>query len=345
MTKKFKLHLKILSPVHIASGEELSPFNYTIKQEVDNEKPLYKMYQINTFIFINLLSEDKRKELLNILQSKDDANILQKSCSFIFKEFNYEQYKQAIINTLIVNPSVYKNYVNMIKTNDFENGIRTVIKDGKLKPYIPGSSIKGLLRKAFFFKYNIDKTIDINEDPFSLLSVDDMYPNQSRGLGIGYIRDFNYNEFKIKDKEVNYYIEYMKPKLTFTYNISIKNNMSKLKYKDEFMKEFSSIENIISLLNNQYKSMLNSDKEKFVSEKGNIFISNVENIKKTYGDNVAIINIGRYAGENFKAIIGKKEKDGKKSYSRRLFTLNNNKDIYDSSEVMPVGWIAVYEEK
>lgn len=136
--KIYNIKLKILTPIHIGDGSELLPYEYVIK---DNK--FYKI-RLDDFI-INLSPENKKQvlhqiengkmvELRKLLKALFDPKIHKWDYSTdVSKEVAnlYELKIDSEINKLVIFP--------FIKSMD--------------KIYIPGSSIKGAIRTAVFYKF------------------------------------------------------------------------------------------------------------------------------------------------------------------------------------------------
>ncbi|HHT23206.1 MAG TPA: type III-A CRISPR-associated RAMP protein Csm5 [Bacteroidales bacterium] len=131
----YKLNLKVLSPLAINDGNELSPLSDYF---VDNKKVHY----IDPEKFLNLLAND------NHLSGKykdialcDYSKIKDNSLDFIKSIIEDEQQLKNITKEYAVNYNGAKskliNLKTIIKIND--------------SPYIPGSSLKGAIKNALFF--------------------------------------------------------------------------------------------------------------------------------------------------------------------------------------------------
>ena len=148
-----KLRLTTISPIHIGNGDVFNPVEYTI---VDNN-----LYIFDTFQFIKKLPEKDKQKLINV---SHDALQLQR----FFKE--HRKIAIEVSHTIIPTvPSIAKEFkekLGKIVQNEGGRGrnvlnrleINSHIRTAR-KLYIPGSSIKGALKTAFF-QYYLNKKED-----------------------------------------------------------------------------------------------------------------------------------------------------------------------------------------
>lgn len=353
MSKILKFKLQTISPVQISSGEELDPFSYVIKADNTGNK---RLYYINLYAFIVLLSEDDRETLTQLLSETSANNAIYNAINFICNTFNEKQHEKAVYTSYIVSNNLYDEYNKKLKEkNIFNFKINTNIKDGNFVPYIPGSSIKGMIKRAFIFNHNdFEKNLkEINvfkpalekEDPFKMLKIPDIYA-ENIGLKIGYVRDFALNTLNTENRMINVSAEFIKPGAVFDVAMVVNTNfnMANIFKPDVFKSEFKNEDSVLSFLNEYFSRLLQSEVNLFSENGNNIsneFIQLYNSMKKVYGDKVAFINIGKYGGK-----LVKVNKDiGKPVYARRYYTDKVEKlSSYTCSQVMPIGWAALYYE-
>lgn len=353
MSKILKFKLQTISPVHISSGEELDPFTYIIKADKTGNK---RLYYINLYNFITLLNEDNRETLTQLLSETSADNAINNTIKFIYKTFNEEEHNKAVYTSYIVSDKLYDEYNQKIKENKIANfKINTNIKDGNFIPYLPGSSIKGMVKRAFIFKQDfngysnefqkIEKKKQIEIDPFKMLKISDSYSNNAE-LNIGYVRDFALNTLRIESYRINVTAEFIKPGAVFDIDMVVNTNfnMANIFRADIFKSEFKNEDNVLSFLNNYFIRLLQNEIKLFSEDgknKSNEFIQLHDSIKKEYDDKVAFINIGKYGGK----LVKVNNKDEKNIYARRYYTDKVEKlSSYTCSQVMPIGWAALYYE-
>ncbi len=169
-----KLQLKILTPLHIGTGTEIEQLDYVVVNS-----NYYRLSQnfVNRFIDEHNLIDHYTKwinttaeEICNIKRkpknkrTKDQNQELSKLRSnlnllTICEEANK---KNELIKALAAAPDIIK----IPCTGQPPSGkVREQITDGTLKPYIPGSSIKGAIRTAILFNWlnNINPAEKIDE--------------------------------------------------------------------------------------------------------------------------------------------------------------------------------------
>lgn len=353
MSKILKFKLQTISPVHISSGEELDPFTYIIKADKTGNK---RLYYINLYNFIALLNEDNRETLTQMLTETKVNKAMCNAIAFINQIFNEEQHIKAVLKSYPVNNSLYDEYLLRLQNFSITGfKINTSIKDGNFIPYLPGSSIKGMVKRAFIFKQDfngysnefqkIEKKKQIEIDPFKMLKISDSYSNNAE-LNIGYVRDFALNTLSIESDRINVTAEFIKPGTVFDIEMVVNTNfnMANIFRADIFKSEFKNEDNVLSFLNNYFIRLLQNEIKLFSEDgknKSNEFIQLHDSIKKEYGDKVAFINIGKYGGK----LVKVNNKDEKNIYARRYYTDKVEKlSSYTCSQVMPIGWVALYYE-
>lgn len=128
MTENYKLKLKVLTPVHIGSGETIGKNEYVIDQNRVYIFDMYKLFKGLTKLnalekYENAVMSMKQFKLYDFFKTNNIKRETYKS----WAEYSYEIPEDADIKTM---------------------NITACIKDAYHKPYIPGSSLKGALRTA-----------------------------------------------------------------------------------------------------------------------------------------------------------------------------------------------------
>lgn len=355
MNKILNFKMQTISPVHISSGQEIEPYSYIVKADNNGDK---RLYYINLHKFITFISEDERQELTQILSETNADNSLNNAVEFIYNIFNKEKHSEVVLFEYKVTNKFYDEYKNRLNNKNIANIILyTCIKDGNFKPYIPGSSIKGAVKRAFEFKHDTSGYIHellkmkvgerAEKDPFKMLKIADLYSNNMT-LNIGYVKDFDINHPVIKDFRIHIMAEFINDAVDFDLCFNINNNFKQETiYKSIlFYKDFIDEKSVISFLNEYYKRPLERD-IKYFSDNGknssNQFIQNYNKLKDMYGENITFINIGKYGGK----LIKVNKENEKNIYAKRYYTTIPEKNIkeYKLSQVLPIGWVAVYTDK
>lgn len=135
--------LKTLTPIHIHSGEVLRPMEYIAKDE-----------EVLIFDETDVIRSIKESELLN--------SELLNSYAFSSKRSEYYKNLDYYINKGIIDKSILNKYkVKAINKSANLNGKEIYRTMRNMQgTYIPGSSIKGVIRTAILYDYVLKKGID-----------------------------------------------------------------------------------------------------------------------------------------------------------------------------------------
>jgi CRISPR-associated protein Csm5 len=179
--KTFRLKFEVLSPLHIGSGTQLDPLNYLIKDG--------KLHVVSFERLIRTLPPDRRDELEAII----DGDNLPALREFVIEQMNPEA---DCVYSVQVSSSVEALYREKIQDIQNQLLINPFLRTGiDLRPYVPGSSIKGAIRTAVVselarerklpkprnfsdeiqFEYKLLKCRDAKEDPFRGLLTRDTF--------------------------------------------------------------------------------------------------------------------------------------------------------------------------
>jgi len=156
--KSIPATIEFLSPVHVGSGEAISPFEYFIKDGY--------LQKVNMSLFMRSLNSDKQKELMSSLDRLPNDNELIKIRNFLGDNSN----ENTIDFKIKVTPTIQKEYSSRIE--NLENRLEVILFPNhgiKRQPFIPGSSIKGAFRTAIVNLYaqrKIVKEGEIFKDKF-----------------------------------------------------------------------------------------------------------------------------------------------------------------------------------
>lgn len=128
--------MKPLTPVHIGSGNELMPDSYIIKQG--------SIYFLNQPAFIAYLLEIDRTGLYAVLNTNDLLQI-----NGYFREKFQPVNKQHWISSYEVDPDYEESYLKKLSDPRNQQLVQEYIRNPwQGLPYLPGSSLKGVLRTA-----------------------------------------------------------------------------------------------------------------------------------------------------------------------------------------------------
>lgn len=163
--KAYECTLTPLTPIHIGSGNELTPYNYVIKNDT--------FYRISLEKIIPKLSLDERNELVRILESNNFIKIR----SFIQKVYKPEygyHYSCSVDEDVIIK---YESKITGAQRANEENKLSVEEFIGSYSgKYIPGSSLKGAIRSAYIGAnmtskqyYTVERNERVRTKPFRAL--------------------------------------------------------------------------------------------------------------------------------------------------------------------------------
>lgn len=163
--KVYNCILTPLTPIHIGSGNELTPYNYVIKDNI--------FYRISFEKVIPKLSLNERNELVRILETNNFIKIR----SFIQRVYKPEYgyyYSCSVDEDVIIK---YESKITGAQKSNEENKLSVEEFIGNyLGKYIPGSSLKGAIRNAYIGSnmtsrqhYTIERDERIKTKPFKAI--------------------------------------------------------------------------------------------------------------------------------------------------------------------------------
>ena len=139
-SKIYKCKLKTLSPIHIGSGKDYGPSEYVKAKAKQKGKPVNIIKRVDFAKFYTTLDETDQEKFLSDLSNSD---------------FRLEQYDPKISKE-------FTRYNSIDRTKTEPTDIVEHIKTSD-KLYIPGSSIKGAIKTAIFYKlFEINDTNDVH---------------------------------------------------------------------------------------------------------------------------------------------------------------------------------------
>ncbi len=190
MIDRITIALTVRTPLHCGSGEEINPADYTVRKKTlwHYDKPrLMRRLASNDKVYQNLLKLTGHGDLITIFQYRRflDQHVASEELirpipmSDAFSDFFSSRFAN------FQDSGDGRQYINNLNIMALTRGAF----DGL--PYIPGSSLKGVLRTALLNRYldeqktsyrkgdrKLEKdllgTTNVQEDPFRFLSVDDL---------------------------------------------------------------------------------------------------------------------------------------------------------------------------
>ncbi len=130
----YKVSYRIITPIHIGTGEDISPFEYVIKDGI--------FYRIESEELISGLSEEQLKRFYAYIESNNLVG-LRNVVIENFDEKTHAKYKVRVTSSI---EEKYNRNIKDIKNQLLISPFTRSKPD--FKPYIPGSSIKGAIRTA-----------------------------------------------------------------------------------------------------------------------------------------------------------------------------------------------------
>lgn len=187
--KRYNLTYRLLTPVHIGTGETINPLSYVI-----DSKNVFHRFRLENLI--SSLSEEKRKEFIAVAKEVN----LPKQRNFIRTIFNQPNYEPSADSYRYpVDADIAKWYADRIAKNTSELEITPTIRSGgDGEPYLPASSVKGAIRTAI-----LDKLLKDNSSAKSKL--DSLKPDPKTNQKNDKRREIEGVLLNCWDKEKNYF--------------------------------------------------------------------------------------------------------------------------------------------
>lgn len=179
--KPFQIRLKILSPIHIGSGDRLQNSDFI----ADNDS-------------IYIL--DQRK-LLDWISHQPNVVTLAEALKQALQQSNFNNFLKQYYHGELRDISAYQI---PFKSTNRPREILTFIKTADILPYIPGTSIKGALRSAWFRgRLTVDQKAIENAEEIVLHSGDKSKPKASDKIQSGLFSISSAPPNKIPNYDIN----------------------------------------------------------------------------------------------------------------------------------------------
>lgn len=294
----YKIKAEILTPVHIGDGTELEPLEYVIKD---------KFYKVNMEEWLSTLSAEKAEEF-NKLTGKDYAQkaTLVALRTFVKNTIDIGKYTEWTVD---VSNEAKKKYEEKFDEPENQLSMSPFIRTG-IKPFLPGSSIKGALRTAYLnslkknipvlkeknradlvegelFKANVEGRdgrirFDIDKDPFRAIKIKDAFLPENATF-FGEVINYNKKDGRINPtniqilSEVTYGSLIGKP-VSVEVEISLdKKVLCNRESGIDALHEKVDVQSLLKACDSFYRNALNEEKDKFLSG-----VSNGDVICKVY---------------------------------------------------------------
>jgi len=188
----YRYTLTMLSPIHIGSGSEITPYEYIIREDPSTISN-YSLIAIDINRLLSHLEESSRKTFSNFFEHDLLLPALHRRLQGFFKMHLQEGDIRwsAEASTQLV--QLYKENLNQSSQRQRQFIINPMIRTGlDCKPFIPGSSIKGAIRTAVLQQVYDNSSLTAREKTRRIASrSDDKRANvKAEGsiLGYTYIR-------------------------------------------------------------------------------------------------------------------------------------------------------------
>ncbi len=348
--KQYLLHITPISPIHIGTGDDLSPFSYIIKS-LSKQKNDYRFIRFNDTKLIQLFNETERKEFIQIAR-KDDLVALRQ---FFIKTADTAILRDpsCITSTCDVTDEVLKLWKELEKHPQNLFIVRPTIatpKAGKaLVPYIPGSSLKGAIRTAVMDvlddSIRKEQRIPPQMDPFRCIAISDACFEGKGSRLVGSVVLYNRKTGKIANLEMFY--EVIKgqsltehpPETTCVLSIN-----TKLKNLAGFNWRMPDMPEIANRCKKFYLNLLDEEYETYYKSAEDYIYSGFEVIDKQIKDvdekeNEFVVRLGMHSQFEYMTFNGLRECDNPK-YNKSSRTLFEYKNLY-----LPMGWVHIRFEQ
>lgn len=300
--RTFKMKCEPLSPIHIGSGNEIDPLDYTI---VGNN-----LYVMSFGRIVAKLNDDERAKL-EALIDKGDLLALR---SFITKTASSEMESKYSVEVSSKVRSLYDSKIgdiqNQLLINPF---IRT---EGEAKPFVPGSSIKGAIRTAIISEIGKNSKLpkprnykderqfeskllgcrDAKEDPFRGLTIRDISLEADSTI-IREIRNVSKTgQGSLESNELQIICEVTHSSITgkaFDFETQI--SIDQALFSIGILSKSLTIEQIIKSCTAFYRDKMTKEHNKFYANSGSKSYS-VQLLETPLEENSFLLRIGRFSG-------------------------------------------------
>lgn len=298
MKEKYNVKIEPLTPIHIGTGEELTPLDYLVSQKVGESKfknPMY--FKFSSDKILARLVEQKNQQQLALFENLSTSANMKDLQNFFNKNFTLDDldYPCEITNGFL------QKYKSNIGKDPLQNAsvVNQLYRPEGLKtPVIPGSAIKGSIRTAVLnsilynipdvhynelktafsqernkkdFNTKIQKKLlnnysDAKNDPFRAVQIGDATFSAKGSQIVGELFNVSFNEQKecLEKIKMQILAETIKGsllggKVTSCFNILLDNPLMKT---DQIKKEIS-IKEIQIACNEFYKTQFSNEYKKF----------------------------------------------------------------------------------
>ncbi|MFH1761479.1 MAG: type III-A CRISPR-associated RAMP protein Csm5 [bacterium] len=345
----FSLKLTVLSPVHIGTGEELTPFEYIIREKT--------LYRINLTALIGSLEEGARDELIGLVDRDSLAGVRK----FIIE--NTDVGKHALYSAG-VSDKCAAQYESKLGDTGHQLIINPFIRNGgTYNAFLPGSSLKGAIRTGVLnhmanspgcrahmrdprdprqIEQDIMDYKDGKEDPFRALRISDAVSAEPAATGV--MELLNVKVDRLGNFTENLAVmmnEFLLPGLELECSLNIDTDLQNKSTHGAGVAYNIHINEIAEGCHNFYINNLEQEHGDFYEkEEEDIcdFSNKIMEVSNEMGDNDFLIRVGRYS--HFENVTIEKyrpkQKDRlapRKGYGKTRFTARG------FGITAPAGWV------
>ncbi len=350
------VRLEFLSPVHIGSGEMLSPLEYQIFEEQSGQ---YIVYTIDFDGWINSLTPDEAKAVASKFSLSNQTQI-------------WEYLRNTIDRNVFIkiksktNEEIHQKYKVRLKgTNKSENELAPAIRNAYTSAIvIPGSSIKGAIRTAIIdYRYkkelkqayrmgttygkeswNYEAELehwfgDIKENAFKQLKVSDfeLLPDESE-----FVQAVQYAKNNPEERLMNPVCEvapiWAKPK----YGKIYLGSFTAHEYAKKTLEDWT-FENLCKVCNQFYLKRFNAEYEKFYKlphfVQARNFIDGIRN--KVQTENALLLRIGHYSHVECVTVENAAPKTRPNPKTKKPMPFGTTRTLADGK--YPFGWVLLHK--
>ncbi|HOD52942.1 MAG TPA: type III-A CRISPR-associated RAMP protein Csm5 [Candidatus Cloacimonadota bacterium] len=187
--KNYQIRLKVLSPLHIGSGEHLNPLNYIVKNN--------HLYYLNEGQYIKKLLNTPDSRLKEVVDTADIYNIV----NYYYNQFD-ENDTQLYKHSYPVDPEFQSAFLNNLRSKDNQNLLLEFYRSELFsEPVIPGSSLKGCFRTILLSAMQTHLNTGIYQKRRGNRFVNDAQLTEASVMSMR----INYEKFDVKSDPFKYF--------------------------------------------------------------------------------------------------------------------------------------------
>lgn len=187
--KNYQIRLKVVSPLHIGSGEHLNPLNYIVKNN--------QLYYLNEGQYIKKLLNTPNSRLKEVVDTADIYNIV----NYFYDQFD-ENDSQLFKHSYPVDSEFQTAFLNNLRSKDNQNLLLEFYRSELFsEPVIPGSSLKGCFRTILLSAMQTHLNTAIYQKRRGNRFVNDAQLTEASVMSMR----INYDKFDVKSDPFKYF--------------------------------------------------------------------------------------------------------------------------------------------